>query len=931
MNDEEKSKAQLIAELEDLRRQVADLQLDKLHTRQGRQEAAHLDQLRAIYFLADMISQSESVAEIYGNAVNALRIVLHARAAAISLFDEAGGAYIETWLGLSEKFRQAIIPYLPWSPTEKHPTPLFVTNVNNAPIAQQLCDLALAENFQAMGFIPLIYHNKTLGHFMFAYDQPHQFSEAELWLTQTVASHVAFATERRRVEVEQKRLLAAEREQRLLAETLGEVFLALTAQTSRKAVLDKIFDQVRRFVSYTAADIAMLEGEVLKVVRSHGYRSEEEMKLLTDFNQNLSDFPLAHQVVASQQSRVVPDTWQEPNWVVVDDMAWIRSYVGVPISSKSRVLGILRLTSDTPDTFSNVNLTYLQPLANAAAIALENAWLYDRLIQELNERIRAEQEASGLNQRFLTLQYASATIASSLDIQLVVDTLTREMVDLLAVRGCLIYEWNEETDTVVIIARYGPDDRWPHRSLGVAYNLADVPLMQWVITEHQAQYLTCHQTDIDPSDLTYMKREGIKTLLMLPMEIQNRVTGLIEVVDDETEREFTSDEIAFAQLLANQAAAALENARLYSQARREIAERVEAEQALQQMATRNQAILNAIPDFLFYFSRDGRLLDYKLHHDDNLPPWGQFSEVSLDNEFDNEFHMPVELFELMMAYIEKTLATESMQLFEYQVTTPLKPLDFETRMVMSGENEILAIVRDITERKQAERQMIRAERLAALGQLAAALAHEINNPLQAIQSYLDLLLKYPLEPGENEEYLQIIRRQIDRVAEITRHVLNFARPHSTSRHYVDLGDLIEQVLILVRKQLERSKFQVRVNIMPDISPIWASPDQLTQVFLNLIMNAVEATPDGHGQLHIAIYNEYEDTITLSFTSNSQAIPEDILPHIFEPFFTTKPDGSGLGLWVSHSLVQQHGGSLAVENLTSDKGVIFTVKLPANQK
>lgn len=543
------------------------------------------------------------------------------------------------------------------------------------------------------------------------------------------------------------------------------------------------------------------------------------------------------------------------------------------------------------------------------------------------EQLRAveiQKTALGLNQMFLALQYAGATIASSLDLQFVLRTFSKEMVNLLNIKGCVISEWHEATGEIRVVARYGPAEWWPQRSLETVAPLADMPLVNWVLTKRQAQYLTVNQADLDPADWAYLKLHRMKTLLLLPMEYQGRVVGLVEVMDDEIERKLSADEIAFTQLLANQAATAVENARLYEKARQEIVERIETERQLRRATNRIQAILNAIPDAMFILNRDGQILDCRINSDDMLA-W-MLDQTATGQYLNEVFPESPEFTDRVALLIQQTLHTKTIRVLEYSLPSPLKTIEVEVRLVASGSNECLALFRDITERKQTEQQLIRSERLAALGQLAAALAHEINNPLQSIQSYLDLMLKYPVEPADSEEYLSIIHRQIERVRNITQHVLNFARPQVTSRQEISIVEVVEQVLVLVNKQLEQSNVTVELSLASHLPAVFGSPDHLSQVFLNIVINAIEALPNG-GQLHIAVYAEQKE-VAIAFTSNSPAIPSKFLPHLFEPFFTTKPKGSGLGLWIGHMLVEQHGGSLSVENLTDDQGVVFTVRLPA---
>jgi two-component system NtrC family sensor kinase len=139
---------------------------------------------------------------------------------------------------------------------------------------------------------------------------------------------------------------------------------------------------------------------------------------------------------------------------------------------------------------------------------------------------------------------------------------------------------------------------------------------------------------------------------------------------------------------------------------------------------------------------------------------------------------------------------------------------------------------------------------------------------------------------------------------------------------------IQQVLTLVDKQLRQNNVQVTTNFQP-VPHVLAAPCQLNQIFLNLVLNAIEAAPD-QGHLHLAIYPE-QDYVVTTFINYGLTIVSEVLPHIFEPFFTTKPEGSGLGLWLCHTLVQQHQGALTVENLEDGKGVVSAVKLPLSRE
>jgi len=255
------------------------------------------------------------------------------------------------------------------------------------------------------------------------------------------------------------------------------------------------------------------------------------------------------------------------------------------------------------------------------------------------------------------------------------------------------------------------------------------------------------------------------------------------------------------------------------------------------------------------------------------------------------------------------------------------PAFLSASQLKNGQGEplgVMGVSRDITELKKAEEQNIRAERLAALGQMAAALAHEINNPLQAIRSILDLVLDFPLETEERESNLRIVRQEIERLSDVTERVINFARPARVPKRAVSVAELVQHTLMLAGKHLQHSRVQVTTDLQA-LPPVLVAPEQITQVFLNVVLNAIEELREG-GNLRIALRQDGKDAV-VSFANDGPSIPPDVLSHIFEPFFTTKPDGSGLGLSVSQNLVLQQGGNITVENAGGDRGVVFTIRLP----
>jgi len=238
---------------------------------------------------------------------------------------------------------------------------------------------------------------------------------------------------------------------------------------------------------------------------------------------------------------------------------------------------------------------------------------------------------------------------------------------------------------------------------------------------------------------------------------------------------------------------------------------------------------------------------------------------------------------------------------------------------------VLASVIDITERKRLEQQLRRTERIAELGTLASGMAHEIGTPMNVILGRAEYLLGRVKEETI-QKGLQTIITQVERITKVMNQLLAFARRRSPERVPLVLRDVVEQSLEMFEQRFENAQIEVKLDTDDRCPNIHADPDQLSQVLINLIMNAIHAMPDG-GSLRIAIASA-DDTVKLTVTDSGHGIPADSLKKVFEPFFTTKEfgKGTGLGLTVVKGILEEHGGSIAVES-QEGKGTTFTILLP----
>ena len=244
-----------------------------------------------------------------------------------------------------------------------------------------------------------------------------------------------------------------------------------------------------------------------------------------------------------------------------------------------------------------------------------------------------------------------------------------------------------------------------------------------------------------------------------------------------------------------------------------------------------------------------------------------------------------------------------------------------------GERTIQGIYVDVSDRKRLESQLIQSEKMAAIGQLAAGIAHEIRNPLGIIMNALyDLSEILPTDNPEVREDLQIAKDEIVRAQEIITNLLEFSRESGAEMEEVGLNDLLRKTLQLMRKYLQTNNVKV-VTSLGKVGCCLANQNALRQVFLNLITNAVQAMPQG-GELRLRTQRKANRNVLIEFSDTGVGIPDHHLHSIFNPFFTTKEpgQGTGLGLSVVHSIIKRYEGNITVQS-KPNAGTTFLIELP----
>jgi PAS domain S-box-containing protein len=439
--------------------------------------------------------------------------------------------------------------------------------------------------------------------------------------------------------------------------------------------------------------------------------------------------------------------------------------------------------------------------------------------------------------------------------------------------------------------------------------------------------------------VTVLRDDGVRSIVSLPLTVQGKLTGSLNLGRKEG-GEFSSEDLDVLGDVADQVAIGIHQAELHEQVRRH------AEDLEEQVAARTAQLRESEARFRAIFEQSAlgiALLDSRgrvLAGNPALQEMLGLSREDLVGELFARFAHPDEEISSDVR-IYREIATGDRD--HHRVESRYIGADGEVRwanMVLSlvrGPRRepmfVIAMVEDITERKQAQAALVQSEKLATTGRLAASLAHEINNPLQSVIGCLGLA-EESLTEGDDEDldqYIEMGMEELRRAARIVSRLRDVGRPATSDEGTAtDLNELIERVLTLTRSQVKDGQIEVVRRMADELPKPKVVPDRLQQVVLNLVLNAVEAMSGG-GSLELATwYDEGRDEVCLAVSDSGVGISPDLQPHIFDPFFSTKEDGTGLGLFVSQNILQEYGGWIEVESKMGE-GSTFTMHLPVGSR
>jgi PAS domain S-box-containing protein len=891
-------------------------------------------------------------ATLFERVMDQLESLMPYRYAVLGMYDEAADrlAYVANRgldpEELAEAEHTALQRHPGW--VVQHKSPLLVDDAEKDHWAQYVG----SQRSRSVLTVPIVYQDRCLGILGLSDPQPAVYTPADRDLLLAFANHVATA-------LENAHLYEQEQARRRLADTLQEVGRVLSATLALDQVLDRILEQLERVVDYEGAIIALLHDGWLEAVAARGFA---DPALIMAFRLDVSDNAIFQQIVATNAPVIIADVSQDPRWERVEGVEFTRSWIGAPLVVKERIIAQLSVYHSQPGRYRTEDGQTLLAFARQAAEAIENARLHEETrrwadrLQVLYQVSTAAATAASLEE---TLQHTVRAVQQAMGPDNVSLLLLEPKAGELVIRA-----W----------AGFPGGPTLMRRQVGVG-----VP--GWVVQTGQPALIP----DVRRDSRYHACDEAARSELCVPLQVGQRMIGALNL-ESRQPGAFTDNDLQLLVALSGHLAAIIENARLGEEAkvRAEILARRNRHLTLLHEIARVASSTLKLPDLYqaladtlaqivggdgCYITRidetTGQVLAGAAYGPSGhsygrmYAPPGERTltesvlEAGRPLPVEDVFHSPylsprtVEMFParsmlgLPLRLGERDLGAvliafdEPHTFAEEEITWATQAVDlaalalenarlYEQVTTWATELEQRVEVRT-RELQEAQSYLLHAERLAALGQLSAGLAHEIGHPLGLIHGYAELLN----EEQPDHPYLRPIRNATERLMSLVDQLRNFSRPAAEERSPVAIHEIVGRVLALAEQELIYHRVQVVRHLAADLPLVEADGQQLEQVFLNLVLNARDAMPQG-GELTVCTYSE-ADQVLVAFADTGAGVPAENLERIFEPYFTTKEGkGTGLGLAICRRIVEAHGGKIEVES-EAGAGATFRVCLPPGSR
>lgn len=590
-----------------------------------------------------------------------------------------------------------------------------------------------------------------------------------------------------------------------------------------------------------------------------------------------------------------PDEWQQAFAHLLETNP---ALMFTPLMAEERTIGVVALARAVEGSFSFNDVKLLSIIASNASLIIKNAITYERSMQEKVLELSALYEIS---RRIST----AGSLGEALDSILAIVT------DLVVCDECLIWTVDQESGQLELRA-----SRWVGRSESAdqRHPQVDAGLAAWALTERKAIVLPDIRQD-SRFTAESLKSTRVRSLMSIPLMAEDEVVGVLSV-HSYNPSFYTEEQVRILSVVASQAASIYRGL-----------------EALTALTSYTDNILTSVAAGVVTVDADGRIVSWNRAADAILDlstrqaMGTSFTDVLRDLSQDAGALAPV------MDAIEKIQggapSERGIEITARAGADNDLYLMFSISQLRDNAGDPLGLVfifEDVTRQVQMQQEVRRMEELAAIGQLAASIAHELRNPLSSIKGAAQFL-QQESEDASTREFLGIIIEEVDGLNKIATDFLDFARPLRVEATDVSIADLLQKQVSLVRHQLENAGIKQKISVEDSLPTVRADQKQLEQVLLNLLLNSIQAMPEG-GTLDVCARQSprWPEHIEVSVRDSGSGITPDRLGKIFTPFFTTKVKGTGLGLPVVQKIVQNHHGHMEVDSREGE-GTVFRIHLP----
>ncbi len=676
---------------------------------------------------------------------------------------------------------------------------------------------------------------------------------------------------------------------------LIEINSFLSQTPDLKKILTKILKVAAKFLGYDRATLYLYQEETKTL----------ECKALYGFPRDKAKFALENPYFVDRHDCIETKILKTGQWIFVSNHAKdprmtkidkkvaerqkIVSRLVVPIKVKGKVIGVMGVLMDKiKEDVTDYEIKAASLFANQAGILIENARL-----QEINAKRLSY---------FLELQKLNKKISSASSLNNLIKIILKGAVKLTRAESGSIWCLNEFKESFLPKLWVGYDKEgliFDFRRIN-EFTSAGIALKM-----ESGKWFYLDDTDIDT--LFFPKPTFAESELLLPLSLGERIIGFLKV-NSSKKGAFKEPEREVLSLLASQASKAIESMLFY--------ERMRKEKELSENIIKNSIngilLIDDDKKIILLNPRAERILGVRLR-DVKGKSIEEFLNGSPLLEFvANSMVKGTKIFGQEMRYKkgEKNLV---LNVGFFKIPS--------RRSSKKGTSVI--ILQDVTEKKMIEEHMKKVEKLAALGHLAAGVAHEIRNPLAGMLAAVQNL-SCNGNGERNSKELLAIENEIYRVEDLIKEILNFARPSDLNLSCEDINKIVKDSVSLLKKQTKFSNVSINLNLKENIPCVMVDIKKMEQVFLNVMINGIEAS---RRSPTIDVFTSFEEgMVKVRFRDNGSGIKKKDIKHIFDPFYTTKPKGIGLGLSISHRIVEDHKGSIEVES-TGKKGTTFLISLP----